>query len=344
VGGVATFYQALQPHLADRVELFTIGTRSGNEGVFGTVRRSIIDYVRFWRRLRAGGHEVVHLNPSFAPKALLRDAVFLAIAKVLRRKRLVFFHGWHKATEDVIRKYAPWAFRLTYAHADAFIVLSSEYESALRDFGISKPIIVATTAVSDDLLLAARSGKRSSRECISILFLARVEKNKGIYDTIHAFECLRERHSDLSLIVAGDGPELRAIQIYVGQNKIPRVKFLGYVSGIAKHEALSNADIYCLPSYSEGLPVSMLEAMAYGLPVVVRPVGGIRDFFQNGRMGLLIEDLSTTAVINALETLISDEQLRIATGSFNRDYAEGHFGAGLVAATLKQMYDALLLE
>ncbi len=71
------------------------------------------------------------------------------------------------------------------------------------------------------------------------------------------------------------------------------MRFLGHVSGAAKTQAFRAADIYLFTSLAEGMPNSVLEAMAFGLPIVTRPVGGIRDFFEDGRMGYATDSLDS---------------------------------------------------
>jgi glycosyltransferase involved in cell wall biosynthesis len=82
----------------------------------------------------------------------------------------------------------------------------------------------------------------------------------------------------------------------------------------------------------------MLEAMAFGLPVVVRSVGGIGDIFEDRKMGRLIHDAGVTAVVDALEPLICDAQLRRTIGAFNRAYIRRHCSAARVAALLERTF------
>ena len=91
-----------------------------------------------------------------------------------------------------------------------------------------------------------------------------------------------------------------------------------------------DADLYILPTYQEGMATSVLEAMAFGLPVLSRPVGGVRDFWKNKDMGFLMESLDSHDYAQQIEQLIGDSSLVEHISTFNRQYARDHFLASKV--------------
>jgi glycosyltransferase involved in cell wall biosynthesis len=111
-----------------------------------------------------------------------------------------------------------------------------------------------------------------------------------------------------------------------------------------KFDVFVKADIFLFPTYGEGLPVALLEAMAYGLPVVSRPVGGIKDFFEQGTMGFLAQSLNPEEFADHLENLINNPALRHEISVFNRQYAKLHFSASKVAGVFSRIYDEVLEE
>ena len=286
--------------------------------------------------------DLVHLNPSLGPKALLRDGLSLLLAKALGRRVLVFLHGWNRGCELSIRHRFLFLFRWVYFRADAFVVLAGQFQSALREFGYRKPIYLETTAVPNEVFARARlrpAGPQGDGAGVNILFLSRLEKLKGIYEAIEAFRLVRARYPSATLTVAGDGPELKRAREYVRADGLGGVRFLGWIAGEQKHRAFSDADIYLFPTrWGEGMPLSVLEAMAYGLPVVTRPLGGLADFFENGRMGYTTDSNDPRVFASLLERLIGDPGLRQEMARYNHSFAGQHFAASVVAERLGGIY------
>jgi glycosyltransferase involved in cell wall biosynthesis len=345
-GGVARYFNAVRPHLSGNVQYLTVGSRSNNGRMDIAALRVLRDAWRFARVLRHGGHEIVHLNPSIYPKALLRDALLLVIAKALHRIVVVFAHGWDTACERVLLKQLSSLFRLFYGRADAFIVLGEDFKNRLRRLGYKKRVFVRSAPIDDELLhnCAQHPLRRrtAERDKFNILFLARVEKEKGIYEALEAYRLLKEKHPFVSLTVAGDGSELSGAVQAVSARHLADVSFTGYVEATAKHQVFRSADAYFFPSHTEGLPLSVLEAMAYGLPIVTRTVGGLPDFFRDGEMGFLTESWEPEVLASLLDRLICDAGLYSRISLFNYTYARNHFTSSQIARSLAEVYLSLL--
>ncbi len=340
-GGVSSYCRALLEHLPPGVESFTIGARTSERGVRGRSRRFLSDYLRFRRLLLKQEFDLVHLNPSLAASALIRDGIFLSIAKKRGLKALVFIHGWDEAFEDRMRKRWLWIFRRVYSRADGFIVLAEDFRNRLVEMGCKKPIFCETTSVEETVFAnpAAPPRKPGSNNGFNILYLSRIERDKGIFETLDAFAILKKKHAQLSLTVAGDGGALDDARRHAHQKQLQDVSFLGYVRGEDKDRAFRRADCYLFPTtHGEGLPISVLEAMASGLPVVTRPVGGLSDFFEDGKMGYILQSVDPLDFANAVETLIERPELCAEIGQYNREYARNRFSASRVAERIVNIY------
>ncbi len=341
-GGVASFYSVIKPFLGESVEYFTVGAR-GEKGILGVIVRMAKDYFDFFLKMRNGNYDLVHLNPSLASKAIIRDGIFLLIAKAMGVKVIVFVPGWNNRFERVLRQYFLGLFQMTYMKADAFIVLSSEFKDKLIDMGYRSLVFTETTAIDDGIFKGAEEKipgprKPTQNEKFNILFLSRIERAKGIYEAIEAFAMLRSNYDYAKLTVAGDGGELSKACAYVLSRGIDGIEFTGYLCEETKRKVFSSADVYLLPTHGEGMPISVLEAMAYGLPVITRPVGGIRDFFEDGKMGFITESHSPVVFARILEHLINDQELRSRIGAYNIVYAKDHFLASKVASRIEEIY------
>ena len=347
-GGVANYLSILKRYFTSDVEYFTVGSRAPGEGKWESLRRFIEDGWNFYRKLKENSYDIIHLNPSLMHKAVLRDGILLFIAKKLGYKVVVFFHGWDKTFQDRFTGWMLKLFRYFIFEADAFVVLASEFKDKLSDMGCSKPIFLETTVVDDSVFSGfdAEHGYRSLNNIdskLNILFLSRIERTKGVYEAIGTYRKLKAVHPSVTLTIAGDGSELGHVKRYVNDKDIDDIEFLGYVSGRLKYDAFTSANVYLFPSYSEGMPISVLEAMACGLPIVTRPVGGIRDFFENGKMGYLTESKDPKVFAELIEKLIMlGPTGRREIGQFNRCYAKEHFLASKAAGRIEDIYRGIL--
>lgn len=346
-GGVSGYYSALKNNFSIDVTHFEIGRRIDENGLFKTICRAFKDYFLFIRELKHGKYDIVHINPSLDFKSVFRDGIFVLLSKYYKRRVLVFFHGWDKVFEREMKQKTLWLFQFMYGKTDVFIVLATEFKSKLSEWGFNQPIYVETTAVDEDLVkgldIQTILEKRFNNVIFTILFLARIIKEKGIYETIDAVNLLQSKYSNIELIVAGDGEELQRVKDYVRVKNISRVIFTGYMRGDAKKSSFEKTHIYCFPTYyGEGNPVSVLEALAFGLPVITRPVGGIADFFEQGKHGFITESKDASVIVSYIEKLYLDRELYKNISLYNYHYAKERFWASTVTKRLEKTYADVL--
>jgi glycosyltransferase involved in cell wall biosynthesis len=168
------------------------------------------------------------------------------------------------------------------------------------------------------------------------LYLARIEKEKGIFTTLDIFDRVRKVLPKVELVVAGDGSALNEAIEYVKEKNIPNVNFTGYLRGEQIQEVFRNATIYIFPTnYGEGMPNSVLEAMAFGLPVLTSPIGGIKDFFQDGVMGFLINPTDINTYVEKIIWLLTDDRQMSQISIYNYEFAKAHFYASEVCKKLE---------
>ncbi len=156
--------------------------------------------------------------------------------------------------------------------------------------------------------------------------------------TVEAWRILKQKYPALVMTVAGDGSELKSVKEHVQAQKMEGITFLGWVYGPSKLEAFANADLCLFPTYREGMPNSVLEAMACGLPVATRAVGGVQDFFEDGKMGFLTESKESCVFAELLERLLLDYTRRHAIARYDYVFAKQHFAASAVALRLTNVY------
>lgn len=330
-GGVREIYKVLDLEKQGIGQYFFIHPKPERETAkWQVLIRLVKRYMNFYRRV--GEMDMVLINPSLGWKSFLRDAMFAYITQKRGKKLVVFWHGWLEEYERKIK--SSWllraCFRKTFANADGLIVLGSIFKDKLTALIPSNSIpTLHFLNIADDTFLKGFDleetlDQRERKEKFTMLFLARMVKEKGPYIAIDAFRqaALEMPDKELELIIAGDGNELGNVKKYVEENNIRNVIFPGFVRGTVKHETLAQADMFLFPTYyPEGLPLSVLEAMLYAMPVVTRPVGGLPDIMRNGEHGYIIDSKDPADFVAPIKKLVSDRALYRKICRNNHEFA-----------------------
>jgi len=174
-----------------------------------------------------------------------------------------------------------------------------------------------------------------------ILFLGRLEAAKGIYDLLEAVARVRAAVPDLRLACAGDGDRVGVAHYAERLGIGDAVKFTGWVGPSGKRALLEHAAVFALPSADEALPVSLLEAMSAGVPVVATPVGGIPEVVSDGASGFLVAPGDKGALERALRRLLLDRKLAARMGAAARDTARARFSPERALPLLENLYESL---
>lgn len=331
-GGVANHYIGLKHYWSENVLYNPIG-KKGNKSGFGIfmLPKNIISFIK---KIRKFNPDIIILNPSLFKSAIIRDMIFLRIAKLMNKKVVVFFHGFNKDTQKKInlKKLSN-----LLNQCECIFVLANEFANIIKSWGVNVPIYLTTTKVDNELLsdfnISSRNGNVKN-----ILFLARITKEKGIFIALDTFKLLLNKYPDLLFRVVGNGPALEDAKKYCIEKDIRNVTFTGALSGKNLIQEYRNADLYLFPTYhAEGMPTSVLEAMAFGLPIISRPIGGLCDFFKNEEMGYLIENLEPSDFALAIEKLILNKEKTKCISLSNHKFAINNFLASTVAKNIENV-------
>jgi colanic acid/amylovoran biosynthesis glycosyltransferase len=178
-----------------------------------------------------------------------------------------------------------------------------------------------------------------------VLCVGRLFPEKGQSVLLHAFARLAERGVDAELELVGYGPSedrLKRLSQELGLSD--HVAFAGAVGQDAVAEHYRAASVFCLPSFYEGIPVVLMEAMASRRPVVATAVGGVRELVRDGETGFLVSPGRSDELADALERLLEDAGLRQRMGEAGRDYVAQNYDIDAVAGSLKDLFGQLLGE
>lgn len=177
---------------------------------------------------------------------------------------------------------------------------------------------------------------------INVLFMGRLGKRKGVFEIIEASKSITNPHIQINLY--GDGENTEFENLIKKDNLQEKIKINGWISGDKKDEAYRSADIFILPSFEEGLPMSVLEAMSYGLPVISTPVGGTPDAIQEGVNGFLIQPGDYNALAQKINLLADDKELCEKMGQESLKIAKEKFDINVIIKQLQGIYDELLAK
>lgn len=330
LGGVANHYLGLKCFWTENVKYNIVGKRSERyPGVFWLPW----DILKFVVNIIFFKPDIVLLNPSLGTSALKRDFLFLNIAVLLKVKVAVFIHGFNLEYSQIVDK--KWLCK-NLNKASLILVLASSFREYLKSWGVTSPICLTTTKV-DDALVSEFDIKSRDKILHNILCVTRIEKEKGVYESLEAFHLLKQNNRDLTFTLVGDGKELPNVRKYVQDINLDGVTITGRLDGKELINEFQNAGFFFFfTSYGEGMPTCVLEAMAFGLPVFTRNVGGLVDFFDE-RMGFITDSLKPSDFANACEAYLNNIDKYSITATFNYQYAKRNFMASSVAKSLEQI-------
>jgi glycosyltransferase involved in cell wall biosynthesis len=339
-GGISAVAGAiLDSDLPNRCNLTYLaeGTR---QGLLAKVRSAVTATARLVWLLARRQADVLHLHVGDG-SSFYRHMVYAAVGWLARTPVLLHWHspGTGEArdaglTNGLQRGLARWGVN----HAARVFVLSPAWAEALAMLSghpvAGRRIVVLPNPVDCDLIRPPDDP--AQRQAEDVLFLGDFSRRKGVRDLLAAAPAVLQRHPAARFVLAGGAPpaDVAAQAEPLGA----AVQFPGFVRGADKVRWLQEAALLALPSYAEGLPVAVLEAMAAGLPVVTTPVGGVPDIFRDGVNGLLTPPGDLPALADALSRLLADADLRQSMGRHNRQQALQQFAVPQYVQCLLEVY------
>lgn len=274
--------------------------------------------------------DIIHIHFS-ERGSTLRKSILIFIASLFRKSIILHAHG---ATYKEFYAGLPQAIKnilVSLFKKCRIIVLSKSWQSYYtNEFSLKSSRV---SVLYNPVELPQNVPHREGRKHLKFIFLGRIGKrggaldiaqslmsfpkqDKGAFDLINAFAALSEadRHN-VELVLAGNGDLAAANQLIADLDFTNKITILDWLDAEQRDKLLAAADAFILPSYNEGLPMSMLESMAWGLPVIVTPVGGIPEVIIDHQNGLLVEPGVQDQLVAAMQSLIRDESLRLSLGA-----------------------------
>jgi len=286
-GGIGALLEVYARHIK---EFNFIPTYSG-----GSIRKNSYRYLKAWFRLVSTlllhrSIKILHIHTA-SRGSFLRKSVLALTGKLFGRKVILHIHGggFHNfyARSRLLRPYI----RFVLNRVDVVICLSEKWRQYYTaEFRIKRLEIVNNVIENPPSASGVPAGPQPLHDRVNLLFLGLISDGKGIFDLLDVVAESRSlTHNRICVTIAGNGETDRLQQLIAERHPDGEVRFEGWVSGPGKVALLNSCDIYVLPSYNEGLPISILEAISYGKPVIATPVGGVPEVVRPGFNGWLFE-------------------------------------------------------
>ncbi len=338
-GGIATVEKLMLKYVSSEIEIQHV--TSHDEG--STIHKVKIFCkalsIFLWKLLN-WEIDIVHIHLSDGG-SVLRKAILVLIALIFGKPVLMHAHG---AEFDVkyskFPKLAQQIMNGIFRRCHGFIVLSKTWkEYYVKNLGLNEKQVFILPNPTE---LPTQIPLRKNVKKVKFGFFGRVGDRKGTFDLIKAFANLPKNLQESSeLIIAGDGDIQQGKKLVESLNLAERVTFLGWINAQTRDELLATIDVFVLPSYNEGLPMALLEAMGWGLPSIVTPVGGIPELIIANKNGFLVSSGDIQQLSEAMELLIENETLRLEVGNEARKTVIP-FDVKIYCDRLKEIYDQIL--
>ncbi len=304
--------------------------------------RKLLAAVRAYARapLEIKRADIVHIHTA-ARNSWRRKVPLILLTKLQRRKLVLHIHGGGFARFlDSMGRTRLWLNRRLLSLADCVVCLSPAKRAELARH---LDMIPVTTIPNPCRFIPVTLGT-CQRPGVEILFTGWIEESKGVFDLIRAFAQVVRGCPDqmLRLVIAGKG-QVEACRALGHRCGVEGKLFLpGWLGPRALQQAYAHADIYCLPSYVEGMPMGVLEAMAFALPIVASPVGGIPDIVDEGLHGFFAAPGDVDGIAVALKRLVDNRTDREAMGTACRERVLSRYTPEQVSLQVRQLYHNLL--
>jgi glycosyltransferase involved in cell wall biosynthesis len=297
---------------------------------------------------RAGRKRALaHINIT-GRGSTFRKLALIATAKIIGLRYLLHVHDYDYAADYARRskRLQGWV-RRAFQRAECVIVLGGRDKTNLQNALHLSPskVIVLHNAVPDPHPTDASSKVACVADGpVRLLFLGYLSERKGVSDLLQALASDSVRSLDWQITVAGGGD----LDLY--RNKAAalgiaeRITFPGWLDRQAVAEACGQTDILVLPSYAEGLAMSVLEGLSYGLAVITTPVGAHAEVIEEGVSGLMLPPGDVPALAAALARTIEDPAMRQRLQRGARDRFLAKFEARAYAAKLAALHIELLAD
>ena len=276
--------------------------------------------------------EIVHIHLSWHFSAI-RKFPFFILARIFRKKVIIQLHS---GAGPIIDSNYKFLYNYIFTNANCTVIIAKTiYEALVKTYKFKHFEIIYNPCNDQNYSCIEKTNSKI------ILFAATLKTEKGYEDLLHAFSIIARSFPDWKIIFAGNGEVEKGKEMASSLGIADQVIFKGWLEGTSLQTLFTEAMIFCLPSYNEGFPMAILDAWAYGLPVITTPVGGLLDVLNNENSLIFIPgDIEMLA--KHIRTLIVDDNLRNKIGNASKYLGREVFNPNLISKNIFSLYENLI--
>lgn len=343
-GGIVTSCKALiESSFSQKFKITTIDSTQKSNPIPHFIIRLLFAVKRthlYLAKLIFNRPKLVILFPSIGA-SLFEKSVMCWMAFFLRIPVFMFPRGGPLLDQVKDSKFTRIWVRFAFAGATKILCQGPAWKKFAKDIlkfsDYNTPIVYNWTATDDLLHIGKNKLKYFNSENLNFLYLGWIEEEKGIFDFLQAFKEI-ELKDEFKITIAGGGTGEAFAREYVDINGMNNfVNFEGWVDGAGLESIFKKSDVLILPSWAEGFPNAVIEAMASGLAVIVSSVGNIPDILSNESEAIIIPPKDIDALKNAIIRLSEDHELRKSISNKGYSFASKKFSVEEAALKLEKL-------
>jgi glycosyltransferase involved in cell wall biosynthesis len=282
--------------------------------------------------------KLVHFNFALSKPSIIRDAPLVLFAKLISKKIVIHLHGGDYLTKEVIPGWMKFTLKRVFSGNTPVIVLSPvEQEIIARRYHTKNIQVLPNCVDVKDAKAFVRNYDAEAE--LRLLFIGRISTSKGIAFIYDALVMLKNKSVPFKFAMAGAGPDekeyVEKFSALLGND----FEFKGVVSGQAKTDLYKSSAVFLLPSLFEGLPMSLLEAMSFGLVPVVTGVGSMKYVVTTGENGCIVDKEPAAETAAVIEQLSADKNILQKMSTNAAAYIFKNFSPEDYIARLNKIYE-----
>lgn len=334
-GGVSQYIRQQSKSLPDSVNSEKFDTGGiGETSPIGLIHSLINSILRLFTFLSRSPPDVVHVHTADGIPFFRNAAYVLVASKLWNIPVVLHVHGsgfdkfisTGSSVSGMVQS-------LVYKNSDKIIVLSEYWETVFEQEGVRDGVTVLPNGIRTEDFESKADSTEGTMVIISDLI-----PRKGIEELLESVSDLEE---DFTLHIAGKGPLSDVVADHAQANE--NIHYHGFVTEEEKVSLLSSASVYVLPTYAEGLPIGILEAMAAQNAVVSTTVGSIPEVVSDSN-GVLIDPVEVDELREAIQELLEDPETVSEMAQNNKEMVEGEYSWSSISSSLTEMYKSLVVD
>jgi glycosyltransferase involved in cell wall biosynthesis len=344
IGGVSSITKMII-NLNTKVnyELFIIGKKDVDKRNLRWFLKQISLPIRFYCFVGKSNSDIMHLNIPLMPLSLIRDYVIVIIAQLKRKPIILHIHGG-----KYLNQCSPnWFYYHLIFHllciAKKIIVLSIiEKDQLCKMFpSINKNKVIP---IPNAILVSNTLKEKNYRGKLKLIFIGRIVRDKGFPEIEKSLETLLKNGIEYEYSLCGVGNYINSFYNNISKELKRKIRYYGIVSGENKYDVLSDSHIFILPSYFEGLPLSLIEAMGAGIVPICTPAGSIPGVISDKENGFLVPFHDEDSIVEIIMQLDKDRETMKKISVNAHEHIKENYSIDRYIERLNNVYEEVTSE